>query len=233
MYHFRTGSQDRKFCIKKLSASSQEDITAMSGYFFIVFCPSDNGLDERVFVEASLSGAYGLWWQVDSIIKMYVLRGLRIMKKQQSGFTLIELMIVVAIIGILAAVALPAYQDYTIRAKMSEVVLAASSCRTTVSEIYQTGSGSAPSANAWGCESASATSKYVASVATNSLGKITVTIRGFGDTNIDNKTIDLVPTNESGTNLTASDFPGSVGGWKCEPGASTPIPSQYLPGSCR
>ncbi|WP_422132553.1 hypothetical protein [Endozoicomonas sp. ALD040] len=59
MYHFRTGSQDRKFCIKKLSASSQEDITAMSGYFFIVFCPSDNGLDERVFMEASLSGAVG------------------------------------------------------------------------------------------------------------------------------------------------------------------------------
>ena len=59
------------------------------------------------------------------------------MKKMQQGFTLIELMIVVAIIGILAAVALPAYQDYTVRARMSEVLLAASSCRTTVTESYQ------------------------------------------------------------------------------------------------
>ncbi|MCX7902171.1 MAG: pilin, partial [Burkholderiaceae bacterium] len=61
----------------------------------------------------------------------------RFMKRVQQGFTLIELMIVVAIIGILAAVALPAYQDYTARAKVSEVVLAASSCRTTITEAVQ------------------------------------------------------------------------------------------------
>ncbi|NMG03250.1 prepilin-type N-terminal cleavage/methylation domain-containing protein [Azoarcus taiwanensis] len=60
------------------------------------------------------------------------------MKKVQQGFTLIELMIVVAIIGILAAVALPAYQDYTTRAKVSEVMLAASSARTSVAEAAQT-----------------------------------------------------------------------------------------------
>ena len=60
----------------------------------------------------------------------------------QQGFTLIELMIVVAIVGILAAVALPAYQDYTKRARMSEVVLAASACRTAISEVYQTATGS-------------------------------------------------------------------------------------------
>src|SRR5688500_19752259 len=73
------------------------------------------------------------------------------MKTLQQGFTLIELMIVVAIIGILAAVALPAYQDYTIRAKMSEVILAMSACRTSITEVYQSG-GSLPGVNGWGCE---------------------------------------------------------------------------------
>ena len=82
------------------------------------------------------------------------------MKKVQQGFTLIELMIVVAIIGILAAVALPAYQDYTTRAKVSEVMLAASSARTSISEAVST-SGALPNAS---YEIENQTSKYVASV---------------------------------------------------------------------
>ena len=73
-------------------------------------------------------------------------------KTLQNGFTLIELMIVVAIIGILAAVALPAYQDYTIRAKVSEVILAGSACRTSITETIQSTVGTTlPGANAWGC----------------------------------------------------------------------------------
>src|SRR5664279_2795664 len=97
------------------------------------------------------------------------------MKRQiQQGFTLIELMIVVAIIGILAAVALPAYQDYTKRAKVTEVILAASGCRTSITEVFQSATA-LPAGGAWGCESASPTSQYVAQVNTDGLGAVSYT----------------------------------------------------------
>ena len=165
------------------------------------------------------------------------------MRRQlQQGFTLIELMIVVAIIGILAAVALPAYQDYTKRAKMSEVVLAASACRTSITEIYQSGSASnAPGANGWGCEAgagtsnASVTSKYVAGVTTNADGAITVVAQGFNDSNIDTKKVSLAPLASANTLATFAGNAGSaLYGWRC--GSSTDgttMPNKFLPGSCR
>lgn len=164
------------------------------------------------------------------------------MKRQlQKGFTLIELMIVVAIIGILAAVALPAYQDYTKRAKLSEVILAASACRTSITEVFQTNSAtSLPTAGNWGCESSgTATSKYVSEVNTDDRGAVRVTIQGIGDNNIDGKFVTLVPVATGNVQIdTANNLP--LFAWVCGNRAAvggsnfvTTIDSKYLPGSCR
>lgn len=158
------------------------------------------------------------------------------MKKLQQGFTLIELMIVVAIIGILAAVALPAYQQYTKKAKMSEVILAASSCRTAITESVQTAVSSAltVAANGWGCEvTAGSGTKYVNKIETTDAGKITVTAQGFGDPDIDTKVVTLVPL--IGTaDVTTADGGKQITAWRCgATGDGTSIAAKYLPGSCK
>jgi type IV pilus assembly protein PilA len=157
------------------------------------------------------------------------------MKRIQQGFTLIELMIVVAIIGILAAVALPAYQDYTIRAKMSEVILSMSACRTSITEVYQSGPAETIPANGWGCElSGTTATKYVEAVNTDQNGIVSATIRNIS-TAVNGSVVTLVPLSTStaiATIVTGSS--STLYGWRCGSSTSgTNVPLKYLPGSCR
>ena len=155
-------------------------------------------------------------------------------RSMQKGFTLIELMIVVAIIGILAAVALPAYQDYTIRAKNSEVILAASACRTTITEVIQS-STSLPTADNWGCESSTATSQYVASVSTNANGVITVVSQNIKNAaaGATGGTVVLTPSSAPTGAVVAPVAGGTVARWVCNGGGTVPVLAKFLPGSCR
>ena len=165
------------------------------------------------------------------------------MKKIQQGFTLIELMIVVAIVGILAAIALPAYSDYTARARVSEVLMAASQCRTTITEVSQTGATTAPGANGFGCGEgtpAGGLTQYVATLATSATGVITVTSQKISQLTAATNTLSLEPFSDTAmvTPSAAADFVRGtevpVKSWRCgaTAGGTTILP-KFLPASCR
>lgn len=149
----------------------------------------------------------------------------------QRGFTLIELMIVVAIIGIIASIALPNIRSYAIRAKASEVMLAFTHCRTLISEIFQSGESS-PGVDGFGCESADPVSKYVFSIHTKDDGTIRVTLNGFNDLRVDTREVTMSPLDFQGKHAIVGQ--SRITQWRCgSPLDGTTLSPLYLPGSCK
>ena len=149
---------------------------------------------------------------------------------RQSGFTIIEIMIVTVIIGVLAVVAIRAANGYAVRAKVSEAVLALGTCRTVVSEFLTSADSLPSTSNSYGCETTNS-SKYVNSITTSPEGIIRAEVRGVGDLRVDFHTISLAPLDGSGALMTDV---GRIARWRCGASADgTDVNVEFLPGTCR
>lgn len=135
-------------------------------------------------------------------------------RSRARGFTLVELIVAIAVIGVLASIAFSNYRNYSRRAKMSEVVLASNTCKNTITESY-TLLQDAPDAGAWGCESSAAAKKHVGHIQTSSDGVIRLAIANM-DGLVNGQYLYLVPAKSDGTAMTTPDDLGvSVKQWIC------------------
>ena len=151
--------------------------------------------------------------------------------RSQGGFTIIEVLIVIMIIGVLAALVLPSVRLNTARVKVSEALIAAGPCKSMVSEIYISG-GDPPSPGNWGCEITANASTYVDSVGTDDVGTIIVSLRGFNDLRLDFHVLTLAPLDNTG-NL-PSGTGSQIRRWRCGSLVDgTDVPAQFLPSTCK
>jgi len=160
------------------------------------------------------------------------------LKKLNSGFTLIELMIVVTIIGILASIALPAYEEYAKRAKITEALTALSQCRTEITHYFQVVGKLPTSANTFGCETSTSATAYVQSITTATDGSVGATLQSI-DPQVNATVVSMLPLDANGNVYTNASLGGGaqVYRWLCGSRTlgiiKTTTPANFLPNSCR